>query len=240
MGTDIHAYLEKKNKKGKWEFVKRFPIDRKYNLFSVLANVRNGYGFAGVKTSDGFNPISKPKGLPEDVSKITKKESDSLGVDGHSHSWLTLKEIEEFDWSQKAIIYGLVTLDKYINFLKNNEKFSVYYGWSSGPGVCIIEYTNETREFILDEIKNGKTNDEIEKKIIEKIKKLEIRSGGETTFKNDNYFYVQPPKDLENLYIKASWEETYEEATNIEIIINSLKEEKEESDNIRIVFFFDN
>ena len=41
---------------------------RSYNLFSILANVRNGEGFAGCDTGDGFVPIAMPRGLPEDVN----------------------------------------------------------------------------------------------------------------------------------------------------------------------------
>lgn len=40
--------------------------DRSYNTFAMLANVRNGRGFAGVKTSDGFPVIHEPRGLPAD------------------------------------------------------------------------------------------------------------------------------------------------------------------------------
>ena len=42
--------------------------DRNYNLFAILANVRNGTAFAGCKTGEGFNPISNPKGVPSDAS----------------------------------------------------------------------------------------------------------------------------------------------------------------------------
>lgn len=40
---------------------------RSYNTFAMLADVRNGRGFAGIKTSDGFPVIHEPRGLPADV-----------------------------------------------------------------------------------------------------------------------------------------------------------------------------
>lgn len=59
---------------------------RNYELFGILADVR-GVG----------NPvISEPKGLPEDVSDVVKNESDRWGSDGHSHSYLTLRELVEY------------------------------------------------------------------------------------------------------------------------------------------------
>lgn len=41
---------------------------RNYNAFAMLANVRNGRGFAGVLTGDGFVPIDDPRGWPSDLS----------------------------------------------------------------------------------------------------------------------------------------------------------------------------
>ena len=86
MGCDIHMYAEIR-KENKWEKVGRIfenpwysedreesewntpltdePYDgRNYDLFAILADVRNGRGFAGCVTGDRFNPIAEPKGLP--------------------------------------------------------------------------------------------------------------------------------------------------------------------------------
>lgn len=59
---------------------------RNYELFGILAGVRD-------RNND---MIDDPRGLPEDVSSVTKKESDRWDSDGHSHSWLTLKELKEY------------------------------------------------------------------------------------------------------------------------------------------------
>lgn len=102
MGCDIHTHAEVLTN-GKWvKAGKSFPnryyregkpnqIDddgfewngkltdqpyqgRNYDLFAMLADVRNGHGFAGIKTGEGFNPICAPKGLPENVSKEVQKQ----------------------------------------------------------------------------------------------------------------------------------------------------------------------
>jgi hypothetical protein len=77
--------------------------DRNYRVFSMLAGVRNGIGFASVKTGEPITPISKPRGVPEDVSAEVKTEIDEWGCDGHSHSWLTLKELEAVPWDHRLI-----------------------------------------------------------------------------------------------------------------------------------------
>ena len=75
------------------------PYDqRNYALYSILADVRNGYGFAGVFTGMGFTPIAPPRGVPEDASPEYRAEVAAWGGDGHSHSWLTLKELQAYDW----------------------------------------------------------------------------------------------------------------------------------------------
>ena len=110
MGCDIHLYTERRYKKDdkeiwicrdhfkrnsysvlypeefyekEWEIVSIYD-HRDYNLFAALADVRN---------YDHVIPIDKPRGLPEDVSKDVYSESLRWGSDGHSHSWLTAREL---------------------------------------------------------------------------------------------------------------------------------------------------
>jgi len=71
--------------------------EQNYVSFAMLANVRNSFG-------DRIVPISQPKGLPDDVSKVVQKESDRWGYGGHSHSFLTLKELQEYGWDQVAFL----------------------------------------------------------------------------------------------------------------------------------------
>lgn len=126
MGCDIHLFAEKRVK-GKWvtadtwevyeddddtpkrkivPYQKSFYHGRNYNLFAMLADVRNGRGFAGVKTGAGFNPICEPRGLPDDVTPEVGMEAASWAGDGHSHSWLTVQELLEYDWTQTTTLEG--------------------------------------------------------------------------------------------------------------------------------------
>lgn len=114
MGCDIHFYLEVKEddmwiNKNKvsintdWDENLEYPqsdivldsiyYDRNYLLFGVLAGVRD--------TTP--QPISHPKGLPDDVSEEIKLFADNY--DGHSYSWLTLNELTDYDWDSVGSIY---------------------------------------------------------------------------------------------------------------------------------------
>ena len=109
MGCDIHSYAEKKVNE-KWEKVGEvFPMDewdrnyykkdfnespfdwRSYAMFGFLADVRNYYN---------SEYLSEPKGLPDDISQEVKEKADDWDGDGHSHSFLTVKELTDFDYGK--------------------------------------------------------------------------------------------------------------------------------------------
>lgn len=170
MGCDIHVCLEvkrypyedKKRENGFWvnadkwtvdedhikypeEYPNRFHIDyddriykgRNYCLFSVLANVRNYWN---------IEPISKPKGLPVDVSLETKQESDNYGTDGHSHSYLTLKEILDYKgWDREEESTDFAFDSEQVNKLK--EKYKDKYLRCEGSSVGLqVYYKTDIKE----------------------------------------------------------------------------------------------
>jgi hypothetical protein len=61
---------------------------RNYALFGVLA---------GVRGSAVNNQIDAPRGLPKDVSSMVKEDYIDWDMDAHSCSYLTLRELIEFD-----------------------------------------------------------------------------------------------------------------------------------------------
>nr|QBK86130.1 MAG: hypothetical protein LCMAC101_07250 [Marseillevirus LCMAC101] len=137
MGCDIHIFVEcKKSANGekRWVNVDKWKIlpdyfddsfeptfecehlyaDRNYYIFSILANVRN---------DDRVKYISKPRGLPSNVSKIVNKEYTEDGA-YHSCSWLTLDELKTFNKQNKQNI-----LDPLINILQEKKES---YDWMNG------------------------------------------------------------------------------------------------------------
>lgn len=134
---EVSAYWEERVKELSEKTYKFLYTDRNYDLFGMLADVRNGTGFAGCGTGDGFVPISQPRGLPNDVSEYVKGESDEWGGDGHSHSWLTVKDLVDYDWTQKTNKFGYVTSSEYARYLRCGAPNS-WCGGVGGPGVAVI------------------------------------------------------------------------------------------------------
>lgn len=91
MGCDIHAHIEIKVR-GEWYYYNELNINRNYELFEKMAGVRG----------EIENAIDKPRGLPKDISFMTKLKSDLWDTDGHTHSWLSGKELAELEeWTEK-------------------------------------------------------------------------------------------------------------------------------------------
>lgn len=68
MGTDIHGVWQAQNAGGEWEDIPHplgWDHQRNYQLFAVLAGVRNGRGFTGVLFGEAVTPIAEPRGLPD-------------------------------------------------------------------------------------------------------------------------------------------------------------------------------
>ena len=139
MGTDIHLAVET-YRDGAWRNVSgKWPDDRRYDAFSILADVRNGYGFAGIKTSEGFVPIAAPRGLPTDID-ATSLECLS---DEHTPSWHTLRHLLEYDWTQTVKKQGWVAAPEWARWSSWDRKRGYgpqsYSGGVSGPSIIHIE-----------------------------------------------------------------------------------------------------
>ncbi len=67
---------------------------RNYALFSILADVRGNE-----------KPLDEPRGIPDDVSTGYKYVCDAWDSDGHSHSYFTLEELLQVDWSKYKEYY---------------------------------------------------------------------------------------------------------------------------------------
>jgi hypothetical protein len=148
MGTDVHAVWQAK-KDGKWvDIESKWEQNRHYFLFAWLADVRNGFGFAGIPTHDPIKPISKPRGYPQDFNAeddyylvacveaidprrrewLEPDEAPAAWLGDHSHSWLTADEILAAERPHNIRKDGVLTLDEY----KAWDKVSEPDSWSGG------------------------------------------------------------------------------------------------------------
>lgn len=91
MGCDIHIVTEIKQD-DKWVGMDEIPKslnERNYSTFAFLADVRNSFGTKGFED----------KGKPEDASEMAKEQFEQWEGDGHSYSYLSLKELIDKDKS---------------------------------------------------------------------------------------------------------------------------------------------
>lgn len=122
MGCDIHIAIQVQEKDGRWVEVpyvcswRDGPAiagfhaapamfdGRNYNLFAVLADVRNGYGFAGSSTGELVRPIAAGRGFPPGFDSSTVGVDPEFPEDGprfmgdHSFTWVGLDELEAYPW----------------------------------------------------------------------------------------------------------------------------------------------
>lgn len=119
MGCDVHGHFEVKVG-GKWEHYSETNICRNYALFEKMAGVRGSVS----------NAIVPPRGLPEDISIVTKLSANHMGVDGHTHSWLSNAEFKMMYKFHKSL-YDLKNYDESVKWWEIDEK---QYGYLFGNG----------------------------------------------------------------------------------------------------------
>lgn len=169
MGCDIHIHVEyRRNVNGKKTWVcgdylyanpyrgeegetdyclVDFCGDRNYSRFATLANVRN-YGDTPY--------IDKPRGLPDDVTKDVKKYSDNWGIDGHSHSYFTLKELIDYQENIKPLKFrGMISPDAQEQFDKYKVLPNTWCQGTNQDGWEFRDWETENMTLIplIDELK---------------------------------------------------------------------------------------
>lgn len=245
MGCDIHLYVEK-CVDGKWvtadtwkpseyedegdrlhvAYGDHFYDGRNYDLFAILANVRNGYGFAGIPTGAGFVPIAMPRGIPDDACKEYKDTAESWDSDGHSHSWLTVAELLTYDWTQKIAKTGVVSLDEYFDwngyYRHEGNGPRSYSGGVSGQGIETVsesEFIKRVKDQLGGVIdSNVSVAPDLKQSIIEMSPRLHIQVAWGTSY------YLQT---------RDFWGRTMPR-------LIKLANDNGGFDNVRICFFFDN
>lgn len=101
MGCDIHGWIEiKPFSDSGWEPAVRLSVvlGRNYAVFGLLFGVRN---------ATGLLPLAPRRGLPPDVSRVVQAEAAAWEDDGHSHSSVTLAELDAYDWEQAGHVERL-------------------------------------------------------------------------------------------------------------------------------------
>jgi hypothetical protein len=225
MGTDIHLAVEHYID-GEWVNVTPFREDdgylsnypngyyesRNYGLFAILADVRNGLGFAGVVTGDGYVPIHPQRGIPSDASSIVRRWCEE---GDHSHSWATVKELLEYDWTQTTVRRGVVDIKEFMRFKLWGKPES----WCGAIGGHNIKHIS---------------NDEMLDRVY-----LICEKYGQLTYA-DFHRLKNLPSRLEGSYTAVEWSQPY-----YDVVQNFLHETMPKlwrvgkPENVRIVYWFD-
>lgn len=168
MGCDIHGVFQRfdPNEEGWFDVESKYEQERHYQLFAVLAGVRNGSGFAGIPTGDAVVPISEPRGLPDDFvvdedshpisdikymtpwrQKYAELEEMEIWMGDHSHSWLSGEEMLE--WFKNAPeVTKTGVLDREVYESWDHKSFPTSYsGDVCGGGVQVVNDSEEQMHY---------------------------------------------------------------------------------------------
>lgn len=156
MGTDVHSIVEVKtdvflkvhpekastiDSKYTWtEIENPWAENRDYLLFALLANVRNGFGFAGDYTHEPVEPISNCRGLPDDFSN--ESVANNWLEYNHSHTWILGREfLARYNSDIISIVHTGIITKKDFEVWDGNEPNS-YSSSVGGQGIVIGDDIN--------------------------------------------------------------------------------------------------
>ncbi len=166
MGTDIHFVVQKKVS-GKWEKVttdkwkgydhetKKDIVDpgefhwdggRNYYTFAWLADVRNGHGFAGVKTFEPVKPVTSHRGFPSDFENEEPVYDEETGDQTGGGTWMG---DHSFGWASAAEILahprppilqtGILALKDYLALRDEGKKPEEWSGGIAGRDIVVVD-----------------------------------------------------------------------------------------------------
>ncbi|MBV1831591.1 hypothetical protein HNW77_12870 [Komagataeibacter sp. AV436] len=66
-------------------------------------------------------PVSPARGIPDDATPQYRQFAAEWGEDGHSHSYLTLRELLDYDWTHRVRLEGWLNLGEWVTWTGNNR-----------------------------------------------------------------------------------------------------------------------
>lgn len=120
-------------------FGREVLCDRNYILFAILADVRNGYGFAGCDTHDSIRPLRtcEQSRLPNDVlfsprCQTKSPVSDDIVYDNrwlgyHDQQVIAVEELLDYDFQQRLVQYGVFEIEEFIKFMSGDRHVDYSY-----------------------------------------------------------------------------------------------------------------
>ena len=110
-----------------------WPMHRDYDLFAMLADVRNGVGFGGMKRAEPVTPLFAGRGRPEDTSFPLHDGDHWLGG-YHSFTWCTYAEAMKAPWTRGVSTYGVVEFSEWVRWKTSEDLTPKMWSASIGGG----------------------------------------------------------------------------------------------------------
>jgi len=204
--------------------------DCNYDLFSMLADVRNEPG--------GPVPIFPCRGMPKDVSREIANMCEGWGVDGHSHTHFTVAELRAYFERMKDRTYtdhGVVDGKAFEHLQSTGERPTSWSKSISGIGFGIVTVTERMYRSIQHLVKHDKTaNRWRENQTV--LRAVDAPSHFRGILRD-----LKPVPDAQGLYsiyVQTMWARRYE-CPSFLALLDELSAYGPE-DSIRVVCWFDN
>lgn len=200
---------------------------RNYHDFAILADVRN---------YSELTPLAAPKGIPEDASYPIRSEIEQWGIDGHSHSYLTLAELRASPayWEGTYLQKGFVKKDVAEKYRETGETPQTWSGGVWGGG------EDEYEEISWEE--SYKSRSYVYENLIPALSELK-----RILFRMVPHEVAQAWPDAELVYPQATPPEPVEDLPDEDLPEAAEAPQRVKTnyyhatdEDIRIVFFFDN
>lgn len=238
MGCDIHSVAQVFKNNG-WRTVLQDVAgdNRSYDTFAILANVRNGYGFAGCDTGDGYEPICEPKGFPNNF--LLRPDDETV------HLFQSYTPTEGFDRVKNGE-------DKKAYLKEAQNKTEIWMGDHSFSWHTLTDIKAYVERMANKKTKKRGYVTEAEYQVLDGIKAPEGFYGGiagrdVVSLTAKEYVTLKSTQTLpsdKRIYVQYEWPVNYTERTYIGEIIKSLeklaKNHEVKEDDVRMVFGFDN
>lgn len=110
--------------------------ERYYARFAILANVRNGFGFAGVPTGDALPFIQEGRGFPEGFQADSTGAFMGSWMGDHSFGYVTAQELLDYDFSRSNELTGVIPASYFEEMQAKGETVpDSYSGAVWGPSI---------------------------------------------------------------------------------------------------------
>ena len=243
MGCDIHLNVEVVTKKTEqytsWSLIQNemcvldygsrnyinlgWGEGRNYNSFAMLANVRNYSSYENREPL--YEPMSEPKGTPNDMSEELSSLYHGWGCDAHSASYFTLKELVDFKnngYFKKTVTHtGKVMIDEFDDY------------WTE-----IIE-SQDGHNLVLKRCPKSYAGSIYSPTKKDKIYNIEFHE----TYEAGSGFLIKLIDNIKSLVDNSFYKYAFKDCIYLPKYDNNLSYEENQAlkyENFRIVFWFDN